>query len=182
MRLHTYYTERILARTPVFAGYAMLAGATRERLDGGGYHRALGENALTGRCGVLGMADAYVAMTSARPHRTRSLRGRGRAVARAVAEGRSAARRSAAVLEAAGHGRAAAPPPPCGLTEREVEVLALLAAGQTNKEIGARLFLSARTVQHHVAHIYDKIDRRTRAGAAMFAMEHRLLDATTRAA
>jgi DNA-binding NarL/FixJ family response regulator len=86
------------------------------------------------------------------------------------------------VLEAAGHGRAAAPPAPCGLTEREVEVLARLARGETNKQIGAALFLSARTVQHHVAHIYDKIDRRTRAGAAMFAMEHRLLDVAARAA
>ena len=48
----------------------------------------------------------------------------------------------------------------------------------TNKEIAGRLFLSAKTVQHHVAHIYDKIDRRTRAGAAMFAMEHRLVGAS----
>jgi DNA-binding NarL/FixJ family response regulator len=55
-----------------------------------------------------------------------------------------------------------------------VEVLGLLARGLTNKEIAARLVLSPRTVQHHVAHIYLKIDRRTRAGAAMFAMEHGL--------
>ncbi len=82
------------------------------------------------------------------------------------------------MLEAAGHGHAAAPPPPCGLTEREVEVLALLARGQTNKQIAGQLYLSPRTVQHHVAHIYDKIDRRTRAGAAMFALEHRLLGAS----
>ena len=55
-------------------------------------------------------------------------------------------------------------------------MLGLLARGMTNKEIAAALFLSAKTVQHHVAHIYDKIDRRTRAGAAMFAMEHRLVE------
>ena len=70
-----------------------------------------------------------------------------------------------------------APAPPCGLSEREVEVLGLLAHGMTNKQIAGKLYLSARTVQHHVAHIYDKIDRRTRAGAAMFAMEHRLVTA-----
>ena len=72
---------------------------------------------------------------------------------------------------------APAPAAPCGLSEREVEVLGLVAHGMTNKEIAAKLFLSAKTVQHHVAHIYDKIDRRTRAGAAMFAMEHRLVSA-----
>jgi HD-GYP domain-containing protein (c-di-GMP phosphodiesterase class II) len=178
VRLHTYYTERILARTPVFASYAALAGATRERLDGGGYHRALGEGALTEPMRVLGAADAYVAMTSARPHRA-ALSGEAATAQlhREVADGHLCRDAVAAVLEAAGHGRAAAPPPPCGLTEREVEVLALLARGQTNKQIGGALYLSARTVQHHVAHIYDKIDRRTRAGAAMFAMEHRLLGA-----
>ena len=57
-------------------------------------------------------------------------------------------------------------------------MLGLLAHGMTNKQIAGKLYLSAKTVQHHVAHIYDKIDRRTRAGAAMFAMEHRLVSAT----
>jgi regulatory LuxR family protein len=50
----------------------------------------------------------------------------------------------------------------------------LLARGLTNKEIAHRLVVSPRTVQHHVAHIYAKIGRRTRAGTAMFAMEHGL--------
>ena len=179
VRLHTYYTERILARTPVFAGYATLAGASRERLDGGGYHRAIGEGALSAPMRLLGVADAYVAMTSARPHRDALAADAAAAeLHRAVAAGQLCREAVTAVLEAAGHGRAAAPPAPCGLTEREIEVLALLAGGRTNKQIAAALFLSPRTVQHHVAHIYDKIDRRTRAGAAMFALEHRLLGAS----
>jgi DNA-binding NarL/FixJ family response regulator len=53
-------------------------------------------------------------------------------------------------------------------------VLGLLARGMTNKQIAERLVVSPRTVQHHVAHIYLKIGRRTRAGAALFAMEHGL--------
>ena len=80
-----------------------------------------------------------------------------------------------AVLAAAGHERAPRERPPCGLTEREVEVLCLLARGLTNKQIAAELVVSPRTVGHHVAHVYDKIDRRTRAGAAMFAVEHMLV-------
>jgi DNA-binding NarL/FixJ family response regulator len=79
------------------------------------------------------------------------------------------------VLEAAGHPPAPSPPRPADPTEREVEVLVLLARGLTNKQIAERLVVSPRTVQHHVAHVYSKIDRRTRAGAAMFAMEHRLV-------
>ena len=44
----------------------------------------------------------------------------------------------------------------------------------TNREIADALVVSARTVQHHLASIYDKTDRRTRAGAAVFAVEHGL--------
>jgi DNA-binding CsgD family transcriptional regulator len=52
------------------------------------------------------------------------------------------------------------------LTVRELEVVALVGHGFTNKEIGARLDVSARTVQKHLEHVYDKIGVRTRAGAA----------------
>jgi DNA-binding NarL/FixJ family response regulator len=64
---------------------------------------------------------------------------------------------------------------PADLTDREVDVLRLAARGLSNREIAADLVLSERTVGHHLAHVYDKIGRRTRAGAAVFAMEHGLL-------
>jgi DNA-binding NarL/FixJ family response regulator len=64
---------------------------------------------------------------------------------------------------------------PAGLSEREVEVLVLLARGLTNKEIGKRLFISPRTVGHHVAHIYEKTGIKTRASAALFAVEQSLV-------
>jgi DNA-binding NarL/FixJ family response regulator len=54
-------------------------------------------------------------------------------------------------------------------------VLRLLTAGLSNRAIAARLVISPRTAEHHVQHIYDKIGASTRAGAAMFAMEHGLL-------
>lgn len=73
--------------------------------------------------------------------------------------------------------RVAPPQPalPAGLTEREVEVLRLAARGLRNKEIAEQLSISARTVGHHLAHIYDKTGRRTRTGASLFAVEHGLL-------
>ena len=50
-----------------------------------------------------------------------------------------------------------------------------MARGLANKAIAQRLFVSPRTAEHHVQHIYAKIGTSTRAGAAMFAMEHGLL-------
>jgi HD-GYP domain-containing protein (c-di-GMP phosphodiesterase class II) len=176
VRLHAYYSERILARTPVFAGVARLAGSHHERPDGSGYHRGLGGDALTPQMRVLACADAYAAMTADRPHRPALTAEEAAAELRAEArEGRLCAEAAEAVLGTAGHERAPRDAPPCGLTEREVEVLRLLARGLTNKEIAAQLVVSPRTVGHHVAHVYDKIDRRTRAGAALFAAEHALV-------
>jgi HD-GYP domain-containing protein (c-di-GMP phosphodiesterase class II) len=178
VRLHTYYTERILSRTPVFGGLSALAGSHHEYLDGSGYHRSIGGDALSEPMRVLAVADAYVAMTNDRPHRPALSNGAAAAQLHgAVSSGLLCGHAVAAVLEAAGHEPAPVPAPPGGLTEREVDVLVLLARGLTNKQIGGELYVSPRTVQHHVAHIYDKIDRRTRAGAAMFAMEHRLVTA-----
>lgn len=63
---------------------------------------------------------------------------------------------------------------PTGLTRREVEVLRLLAAGQTNQEIAQTLYVSVRTVERHVANIYGKIGARGRANAATYALAHGL--------
>ena len=81
------------------------------------------------------------------------------------------------VLLAAGH-RAPAPGKEvvAGLTGREVEVLRLLARGQTMKQVAGQLTIAYKTVDRHVQNIYTKIGVSTRAGATLFAMEHRLLD------
>jgi len=66
-------------------------------------------------------------------------------------------------------------PRPSGLTEREVEVLQLIAGGLTNNEIASELFLSAKTVSRHLSNIFTKIGVSSRAGATAFAFEHRLV-------
>jgi DNA-binding NarL/FixJ family response regulator len=58
------------------------------------------------------------------------------------------------------------------LSRREVEVLRLLGDGLTNKQIGERLFISPKTVEHHVSRIYAKLDLSTRAEAATYAAHH----------
>ena len=74
---------------------------------------------------------------------------------------------------------AAAPPevtgPPDDLTEREAEVLRLIALGHTNSEIGERLFLSVRTVESHRAHIQQKLRLSSRAELVRYALEHGML-------
>jgi len=62
-----------------------------------------------------------------------------------------------------------------GLTERELEVLRLVAAGKTNKVIARQLFLSEKTVDRHVSNIFGKINVSSRAAATAFAYEHDLL-------
>jgi two-component system response regulator NreC len=75
---------------------------------------------------------------------------------------------------------AAAPPEPAGppddLTEREVEILRLIALGHTNVEIGKQLYLSVRTVESHRAHIQQKTRRSTRAELVRYALDHSLID------
>ncbi|WP_020389198.1 response regulator [Kribbella catacumbae] len=69
--------------------------------------------------------------------------------------------------------RAASPEPM--LTEREVEILGLLANGLTNKEMARQLFVSEATVKSHLSHIYQKLGVDTRAGAVARAIEQRII-------
>lgn len=75
---------------------------------------------------------------------------------------------------------AAEPPAPAGppddLTERELEILRLIALGHTNAEIGQQLYLSVRTVESHRAHIQQKLRRSTRAELVRYALDRGLLD------
>lgn len=69
---------------------------------------------------------------------------------------------------------AAAPTRPAGLTGREEEVLRLIAAGHTNRDIARTLVVSEGTVKTHINNLFAKIDVRDRAGAVRFAFEHHL--------
>ena len=75
--------------------------------------------------------------------------------------------------------RLAAEPPnarPGDLSERELEVLRLIALGHTNPEIAGQLFVSVRTVEAHRSHIHQKLTLTTRAELVKFALEHRLIE------
>jgi len=175
VRLHAYHCERVLCRSPFLAALAPVATSHHERLDGSGYHRAAAAAALPPAARLLAAADAYHAMTQPRPHREALPPQRAAdLLGREAREGRLDADSVAAVLEAAGH---AAPrlPRPAGLTEREAEVVALLARGLQTKQIARALGISAKTADRHVQNAYTKIGVSTRAAAALFAMRHGLV-------
>ena len=64
--------------------------------------------------------------------------------------------------------------PAGSLSEREAQVLRLIAAGKTNREIGEALFISEKTVARHVSNIFDKLGVSSRTGAAAWAFQHNL--------
>ena len=177
VRLHAYHTERILARSPTLAPLAAIAGQHHERQDGSGYHRQARSASIPIAARVLAAADVYQALTQGRPHRpARPADAAADWLAAEARAGRLDHDAVGAVLTAAGHrGRTPRRSWPCGLSEREVEVLRLLARGCSTREIGRQLVISAKTADHHVQHVYTKIGVTTRASATMFALEHDLL-------
>jgi HD-GYP domain-containing protein (c-di-GMP phosphodiesterase class II) len=173
VRLHAYHSERVLCRSAFLATLAPVATSHHERQDGSGYHRGstIGVPPLAR---LLAAADTYHAMTERRPHRAALPPQRAAdLLGQEARDGRLDADSVAAVLAAAGH---AVPclPRPAGLTEREAEVVALLAAGLTTRQIARALGISAKTADRHVQNSYAKIGISTRAAAAMFAMQHGL--------
>ena len=177
VRLYPYHTERIIGRAAAFDGLAPLAGSAQERLDGSGYHRGVPATVIPTGARVLAAADVYQAMTEERPHRPAlAAEQAARALTAEVDEGRLDREAVGAVLAAAGHpSNQTRTSWPAALTEREVEVLRLVAGARSNKEIAGLLVISDETVKNHVRHIYEKIGRSTRAGAALFAMENDLI-------
>jgi HD-GYP domain-containing protein (c-di-GMP phosphodiesterase class II) len=176
VRLHPYFTERIMARSPALAPLGQLAALHHERLDGTGYHRQLLAPSLPISAQVLAAAEIYRGMIEPRPHRAALAPERAASELRGLGNnGRLDGDAVAAVLDAAGHAATTTKRTrPAGLTAREVEVLCLLARGMTNKQIAQSLIVAPATIDHHVRHIYTKIGCSTRLAATLFAMEHRL--------
>ena len=174
VRLHPYHTERILSRSPFLSALAAVACAHHECLDGSGYHRGSGGAELSPAARVLAAADTYHAMTEPRPHREPLSPERAAEIlGEAASAGRLDADAVAAVVEAAGQ---RAPPieRQAGLTEREVEVVAMLARGLQTRQVALALGISVKTADHHVQNAYRKMGVSTRAAATLFAMQHGL--------
>jgi HD-GYP domain-containing protein (c-di-GMP phosphodiesterase class II) len=176
VRLHAYFTERVLRQSPALSSLADIASHAHERLDGTGYPRGDRASTIDRATRLLAAADSYNACSQPRPYRPAMARDAiERELRAAVSAGRLCPRAVDAVLGVAGHSTRATAPRVYALSEREIEVIRLLASGLTNKQIAKQLGISPRTVQHHTVHIYDKIGVASRAGAALYAAEHGLV-------
>ena len=175
VRLHPYFTERVCAGSPFLRQLGSYAASHHERVDGSGYHRGIGAELLPMATRLLAAADMLHALTQSRPHR--GPLGLSEAIdllAREVTSGRLDADAVGAVVEAAG----GEPPPlprPAGLTDREAQIVGLLARGLATKQVARLLGISPKTVDRHTEHAYRKIGVSSRAGVTLFATEHGLL-------
>jgi HD-GYP domain-containing protein (c-di-GMP phosphodiesterase class II)/DNA-binding CsgD family transcriptional regulator len=178
VELHPMLTEQMLRRSPALASLNTVASAHHEKCDGSGYHKRVQADADDlGAC-VLAATEIYVGLTAERADRQPfSPDDAAAELRRLESQGVLEPRASRAVLVAAGHGEPRAPSGkrpvnPGGLTRREVDVLRLAAKGLTTREIADRLYISPKTADHHIQHIYGKIKVSTRAAAALWAMQH----------
>lgn len=175
VRLHPYRTERVLSRSAFLASLSPVASAHHERLDRSGYHRGMAAAELTMPARLLAAADMFRTKCEPRPHRAGMPAGQAAdALAAEARAGRLDPDAVAAVVESAGQ-RALRLDRPNGLTNREGQVLALLARGLLTRQVARALGISVKTADRHVQNIYAKIGVSSRAAATMFAMEHGLV-------
>jgi HD-GYP domain-containing protein (c-di-GMP phosphodiesterase class II) len=179
LRLHPYHAERIFARVPALEPIVPLVASHHERMDGRGYYRNLSGEQIPVGARIIAAADAFDELTHETPDHPAL------EPERALAQLEDEADRglwSGAIRALAEELGASAPAPtrrqapqPAGLTEREVEILRMLARGKSRRQIADELVLSQHTVRHHLEHIYNKVGVGTRVAAALFAVEHDLI-------
>jgi len=177
VELHPMLTEQMLRRSAAFAPLVAAAAGHHERADGSGYHKRLTDAGCTPDARVLAAVDAFVGLTAERADRPAcSPEYAADELRRLATDGVLDSRSAEAVITAAGHGapglRSRRRRHPGGLTTREVDVLTLAAKGLTTREIANRLYISPKTADHHIQHIYTKIGVSSRGAAALWAMHH----------
>jgi HD-GYP domain-containing protein (c-di-GMP phosphodiesterase class II) len=176
--LHPYHGERALL--PLGGDGKLVAALVlrhHERLDGTGYHRYAKASDLSPAARILAAAEAFQTAREARPYR--AALGDGAAASKlrgAVREGKLCPEAVEAVLASAGQpARRDTAERLSGLTPREIEVLRLIAAGNTAKEAARQLDIAPKTADNHIQSLYSKIGVTTRAAAALYALERGLV-------
>lgn len=181
LRLHPYHAERILSRVPILEPVVPLVAAHHERLDGQGYYRGLSSEQIPLGARVIAVADRFDELSHAAPDHPalepeltiERLRDDARGglwpqAVQALAHELGAGATAPAASRRTSH-------QPAGLTDREVEILRMLARGMSRRDVAQALVVSEHTVRHHLEHIYTKIGVGTRVAATLFAVEHDLL-------
>ena len=183
LRLHPYHAERIVSHVPVLAPVVPLVAAHHERLDGRGYYRGLSGSQIPLGARIIAVADRFDELSHDTPDQPAldsegALNRMSDEVGHALCpDAFEALAQELRVDGPATLTRRKRHPQewPAGLTDREVEILRLLAKGLRQREVAEQLFVSEHTVRHHLEHIYNKVGVSTRVAATLFAVEHDLL-------
>ncbi len=181
VRLHPYYSERILSKIPALRADIPIVAAHHERMDGKGYHRGLPGIQVPPEAQIIAVADRFDELSHDRPGQPALGPEEAiRVMSEEAGPGLSAHAFQALVEDI--HGEAGPPQArarrqdwPAGLTDREVEVLRLMARGLSRRQAAEALFVSEGTIRSHLEHIYGKIGVSNRSAATLFAIEHGLL-------
>ena len=178
VRMHPYLTERVLARSAALGKLGALGALHHERLDGSGYHRGVAAPSIPTAARILAASDFFHTKIEPRPHRPAlTLEAASEEATREAQAGRLDREAVNAVLGAAGQRQLPRRRMlPAGLSDRELEVLRLVARGRSIHDMAKILYISPKTVGHHIQHIYGKIGVSSRVAATLFAMRHGLLN------
>jgi HD-GYP domain-containing protein (c-di-GMP phosphodiesterase class II) len=179
IRLHPYYTQRILERVRPFRALVEVASSHHEWINGQGYHRRLSGNHISLEGRILAVANAYangLRQTDGKTDPEASIR----SLQSEVGTHWDAICYEALCLWVRGEKPAAGRTPnrkntESELSEREIEVLRLVAKGKKNPEIAAKLYISRKTVEHHLTHIYNKLEVSCRTSAVAYAMQNQIV-------
>src|SRR5579859_4618168 len=176
-RLHPYYTQRILERVEALQGLAIAASAHHEWVNGQGYHRQLSGDQIPFHGRILAVANSYARLMPQGEQRDpTSVLSKMRPLVGTQFDATCFDALVRSLTHMGGVKSLSPTPRKIGnLTERECEVLSLLAEGQNTPQIGRTLGISKKTVEHHLAHIYNKIGVTCRTAAVVYAVQQGLV-------
>ena len=181
VRLHPYHSERILSKVPALEPIIPFVAAHHEEMDGRGYYRGLRGSQIPLGAQIIAVADRFDELTHDAPDSLGHELNQAVDVMRQEVGGRLSPDAFQALtddlsgVDRSHRQRTPQQEWPARLTDREVEVLRLIAKGLNRRQAARALFVAEGTVRSHLEHIYSKIGVSNRAAAALFAVEHNLL-------
>lgn len=170
LRRAPYLTARAVGAVAGLEDDAQLAAQAQERLDGSGHYRGLQGDALGMPQRLLAVAAAFVALRSPRPWRAAHAPSAARALLASQAAGGRLDRAALDAVMAAAHAMPAMPAGPAWLSPRESEVLRRLSLGESEREAGRALRISAGAVRTHADAILGKLGCASRQAATLRAL------------
>jgi HD-GYP domain-containing protein (c-di-GMP phosphodiesterase class II) len=171
VRLAPYWTWRAAQQIRSLTLEVNLASHAYERQNGSGYFRSIADDAVTVPQRTLATAVAWTALCSSRPWRAPFSKEDAAALLRDEAQQGCFDPEIVEAVAAAANGHRLKPPSKAltVLTDREIEVLARISLGESNKEVARSLAVSPSTVRTHVESIFRKLECSTRAAATLKA-------------